>query len=594
MTVLSTAPDSIGAIPATPSGMVIAGATRDRPFLVEGGRSLVIGNQQGSLRSVAIDCTVVVRDLETDLGSAVNLVLYPGLARREIVGPRGCAFETVLSPETLPFVAVQWSASGGTLPGVVRFVLPTVPDDSEPDHVARGIWVRGEDGRAVAAFMTPTPTDITLADDGRGNLTVTIRPSSSGPSTLIIAAGSPDEVRAALAATSHLSGHTYRAAAGPLEGGLDLHTGVAELDEGFAWARIRTRHSLERLVAGGPTTRSAPAPSESDRSTLMLGLAALIAGDAASALCVLSAGTLASLPIGAVLAARYAASTGQSAHALDHAQALLGAGLLPPESSDPALDSFVRSMLADSLRHGAPESMISELRRRSRAADEAKVQGEESRSLPMVGSPRVEDPWARWVDRLLRGDPTGPIPSVATPEAAAVRESAALFSSDPDAAWASWRHSLSGGLADGPAGPGSWDPVEVSGNTEATTAAELILALGHGLLGIAQDAPVGRIRIAPRFPSHLTNFGVGGISLGTSSLRLDYRRSGLNHAFTLTPQIAAVPPLVVFEPMVPGRISEVRVDGVPASLELRSGSTGTIAPIQLPIDGERTVEITTA
>ncbi len=593
MSILSTAPESIGAIPANPQGMVIAGTTGAGPFFVEGGRSLVTGSQRGPLNHIAIDGTVVLRELTTELGSAANLLLYPGLARREFVGPGGTSIETVLSPPTLPFVAVQWSTSEGTVPGAIRFVIPAFPGGSEPERGASGVSVRGPDGLVVAAYLSPAPRAMTLSRNDAGDHVVTLGPGQDNPTTLIVSAGRSEEVGDALAATAFLSGHTFRAAAGPLEDGIVLETGVTELDDGFHWARIRVHHAMERLDGIDVAQHSHAESTDRDRARLMLGLAALVSGDPRGAVRLLSSEMLAGTPVRALLAARIAASTGDAKHALDHAEAILG-GVPSVGDSDLALAGLARTLLADGLRHGAPEALIAALRTPlpSRGAGLAGGSGG-GRSLPMVASPPQSDPWIRWVDQLLRGDPMGPIPTTEPREAATVRGSAALFRSDPDAAWVSWRGSLSEGLAGGPSGPAGWDPMTTHGRSGAPTAAELILAFGHGLLGIAQDAPAGRIRIAPRFPSHLTEFGVDGISLGTTTLRLDYRRTGPRHSFTLTPRVASVPPLVVFEPTVPGHVSDVRVDGEAADLELRYERANTTAPIQIPIDGERTVEITT-
>jgi hypothetical protein len=65
------------------------------------------------------------------------------------------------------------------------------------------------------------------------------------------------------------------------------------------------------------------------------------------------------------------------------------------------------------------------------------------------------------------------------------------------------------------------------------------------------------------------------------------------YRYTLEPATAAVPPSVVFEPAVPGRVREVRVDGRPAQLDTRQDGDRTIVPLQIPVDAPRTVEIVT-
>lgn len=125
------------------------------------------------------------------------------------------------------------------------------------------------------------------------------------------------------------------------------------------------------------------------------------------------------------------------------------------------------------------------------------------------------------------------------------------------------------------------------------TPAELILCLVHGLLGYAPDAPAGRLRLAPRFPAHLTGFTVRGLALGDAKFTMAYERSDSTHRYTVEPTLAAVPPLMVFEPAIPGTVSEVRVDGVRAELDVKRLGDRTITPLQIAIDSARSIEIDT-
>jgi hypothetical protein len=54
-----------------------------------------------------------------------------------------------------------------------------------------------------------------------------------------------------------------------------------------------------------------------------------------------------------------------------------------------------------------------------------------------------------------------------------------------------------------------------------------------------------------------------------------------------------VPPLIVFEPSVAGAVDSVRVDGEAAELEVRRGGGRSVVPVQLPVDGIRTLEVVT-
>jgi hypothetical protein len=263
----------------------------------------------------------------------------------------------------------------------------------------------------------------------------------------------------------------------------------------------------------------------------------------------------------------------------------------PRQSADEReLRPFAGRALADALLHAMPDDMLESLRRpiSKRAGT--------SRSLPMMGTASPEAAWAAWLEGLLAGKPRHPVPRGPSPDIVSLRRATASFAVDPDAAWGEWRRSLGAGLAFGPGGPATWDDEaddEADDGLDGSRTAEILLALVHGLLGLAHDAPAGRLTIAPRLPTHLTAFSVRGITLGEASMRLGYERSGQNHVFTLAPELAAVPPLIVFEPTVVGSVVEIRIDGALADLDVHRVEGLSLVPVQLPLDGPRRVEIRT-
>jgi hypothetical protein len=124
----------------------------------------------------------------------------------------------------------------------------------------------------------------------------------------------------------------------------------------------------------------------------------------------------------------------------------------------------------------------------------------------------------------------------------------------------------------------------------------LLCGLAHGLLGLAPDAPSGRIRIAPSFPTHLSAFHARGIRVGEAELDLRYEREGRTHRLRLEPTRGRVPVTVVLEPSVPGATpgatpGEARVDGVRAELEATAAGARTRFSVQLVLDAPRTVEL---
>jgi len=193
--------------------------------------------------------------------------------------------------------------------------------------------------------------------------------------------------------------------------------------------------------------------------------------------------------------------------------------------------------------------------------------------------------------RLLEGDRGGfPWPGV-TPDpsgAEALGGWTQLRRGEIDEGYRTWRNALTAGLLGGPSGRGSWDPEGIG----APGAGHVLCGLAHGILGLAPDAPSGRIHIAPSFPAHLGAFTIRGIRLGDARIDLDYRREGGRHRFELSPTEGRVPATVIFEPSLPGvRPGTTYVDGQPAELAPVNEGDRLRFGVQLPLDGRRTVEV---
>lgn len=571
---LADLPADVPLLELPPSALALA-ATGRSGGVVEGERGRV--RFQGVGIDIQFEGTRILEIDGSALGAVANIVQSPGLIRRERIGSTGAVTETVLVAPTLPLVWTQWRPGpAASLPPVRVHLHGAWAPEGTTD---RAVLLRAAEGSAhpghdMLAIWVTGPARITV-DGGRApRLTVQPAPDAADPITLVIAHGDERTLRGARTAAPHTSAHARRAASGPDEG-LALRTGVIEIDEGVAWARARL-------------------PAIARPGRLLPALAALACGDAQAARDAYGA-----LPQGSagsvILAARIAAATG------DASAAMVCADLLDAASAplDPELGATAAAMLADGLRYAAPEARIESLRRMSAELRErASASVRSGRSLPMAGaSAAPRRPAAGpWIAALVDGKPgagSSP-PEAAAASVNALRTAAAAFATNPDAAWATWRGILAEGLEDGPAGPASWDDPEAANEsaTESVTA-ELILALAHGLLGIGQDAPVGRLRLAPRLPGHIDRFTVEGIGIGDARLKLSYRREGPAHHYEVLPTAAGVPPLVVFEPSVAGAVDSVRVDGEAAELEVRRSGGRSVVPVQLPVDGIRTLEVVT-
>ena len=599
---LPAIPERIAPLDPSVHGLAHVGPAGGR-FLVEGRHALVTGAQSEPGGVIAFPGVGTVAVNVPGSGRAANVVLSPGLVRRHFAGREGITVETLLVTPDLPLVVVWWA--GAPIPDAITVEVavegrPSAGRDagaSIAGTVERtpGGFALDVEGTGFAVGVTPPPAAVRIVESSPGCVRARITPTAADLTALVVAGGGREGVRRAFAATAHLSGHARRAAAGPAEGGLVVDTGIDEIDDGVAWARVRLTGLLDRP---GPTP-SGGHSGVRDRRALLLGLAASGVGDRASSARAMSSveswrGDDDSHPsaMEATLAARHASVFGDASRALRIARAW-AARASTDRTEDARQSADERELrplagraLADALLHAVPDDVLAALRRpiSKRAGT--------SRSLPMVGTASPEAAWAAWLEGLLAGRPRHPVPGGLSPDIVALRRAAASFAVDPDAAWSEWRRSLGAGLAFGPDGPATWDN-EVDDGVDASRTAEILLALVHGLLGLAHDAPAGRLTMAPRLPTHVNTFTVRGITLGDASLRLGYERSGQNHVFTLDPELAAVPPLIVFEPTVVGRVVGIRIDGALADLDVHGVEGLSLVPVQLPLDGPRRVEITT-
>lgn len=553
----------------------LAGPARDAEFLIEGERASVHGSQCGALRAIRIGTRIVAANVSSSLGAAANLITLPGLARRELVGSTGTCIESVVVAPTLPFVAVQWARPAAAEP--TRVSLDLLPGNRAVRYRAgsASVTTRGDDDDLVAVGVIPAPERFELEDRGGDGVRVTAQVSGPGPVTLVIAAGPAGTIRSCFGAVAHLGAHARGAADFGLEAGLRLSTDSPELDDGILWARVRLRGALARAASTGSA-----GPSD----VLAAGIAASGVGDRESARRAHDLIEGAHPAGAALLAGRLASVFGDAGPALSHARTALEAPRKNLGAGDRELSALALEHLADGLRYSTSESLIAELRDAARSLGGVR--------LPVVGGGAPSAPRSSWVASLLEGEPSAP-PNTDGGDRDRMRRVCADFRTDPDAAWAAWRGAAAAGLTDGPSGPGSWDPTDPGGPSASPITSALLSVLAYGLLGLVPDAPSGRIRIAPRLPSHLARLDADGITVGDTRLTLRYRREDRRHLFELEPELGSVPPLAVFEPAVAGPVREVRVDGAPALLEVRHSGVRTVVPVQLPVDGRRTLEILT-
>jgi len=564
--------------------LVLADQAAKRPFYVEAGVVRIGGPERADVARIQIHSRTVVSDVHTGVGAAVNLVLAPDGIRRERVGAAGTVLEAALAVPTLPMAVLQWSAPPGAPPlPPMKLSCTLCPHVSDAEHeVADGrILVRdpARPEEVVAVVLDPVPEEVEIAQASGGGLEMRATLSSTGPLSLVVVAGPSVRLPTLLRAIPHLGNHersAHNAVHRLRSEHLHLDTGVVALDDGVEWCKARVVSAIER-VSEEPDVENAAA---------WLGLAALAMGDFGGAEKALAAlrERAPDTPLPTLLAARATLATGNPGPALHAFRSL---EVRPPED---ARWSGALEFLADALRYNASEEETARLRTRA-AALRASTRDAESGGvrLPMAGS-TGRSPGAGGsglVDVLAEAGLSG----LRDPRPAAVESWVTAVRGDTLAAFADWRSELQRAfLPDGSGPRGHWhvpsdDP---DGLAPAVTAARLICALVHGILGWEPDAPSGRGVLAPRLPAHLASWTVHSLSLGDVRLSMEYARGGNSGAFTLTPTTGSVPPIVVLRPTLPWTtVSRAEVDGADAELDVHPVPRGCELRIQLPLDAPR-------
>ncbi|MEX1184466.1 MAG: hypothetical protein WEF86_14735 [Gemmatimonadota bacterium] len=143
--------------------------------------------------------------------------------------------------------------------------------------------------------------------------------------------------------------------------------------------------------------------------------------------------------------------------------------------------------------------------------------------------------------------------------------------------------------------PGSAAPF--TGADPLAEAAAAVLQIVHATLGIEPDATRHRLRLAPRMPVEPQRFAARGIRFGDGSVAFDAQseqtEKGGCYTFRVGQDSGAIPLTVLLEPLVRGTLTAACVDGKAAELTPRAVDRGTIVPVQLVLDEERTLTLMT-
>lgn len=122
---------------------------------------------------------------------------------------------------------------------------------------------------------------------------------------------------------------------------------------------------------------------------------------------------------------------------------------------------------------------------------------------------------------------------------------------------------------------------------EAVHARHVIHDLTNNVLGLSPDAERGRLVLAPWLPDDWQTAVFENIGVDDAKITLKYEPDRDAVRFSIEQVAGAYPVRLIFEPALPQRIAHVFVDGVLASLNVRSEGGRVRFPIQLMLDARR-------
>jgi hypothetical protein len=557
-----------------------ADSARPRPFLLTAPGASARGIESRGVEGVEGGGRLLLGRLEVRGASCGNVLLAPAQARRELLGRHLALMEILLvTPDGL---AAQWSPPGVAQTGAIELTL-RVPGAS---WRAEGPFftTAASDGVRVLQ-ITPAPT--WSAHEERGGIDVRAAVAVGGEPVRLLAVAGDGAADAAARLTRLARGGEARAeadAVGYRTRCLATSTGVAELDDGLAWAAARLEAAntagaahVHDLAAGEPF------PFDPDARRAWTALGALAAGVRSEPQRA-AAGELELLVL-----ARAAAWRGSRVPA----DVLAAWSERDAARSEPARDVAGRAALlalADAIEPWHGQERAQALRAEATKAKPRARAG--ALRLPTVGAAAAMD---GAVDATLaaalalpgRGRFTPPSEDPPQGLLRALTAWACLNEGDLDRGFALFRRHLADGFAHG---VGLWP--DGSRIHDPAAAALVPLAFLEGLLGARADAHYGRLRLAPRLPPHWTRLTVGGIALRDAEVRLEYEAAGGSHRFRVVQESGAVPVMLVFEPILAVAADAlVRIDGATAEVDVTPVAGRAQIRVQLPLDREREISI---
>jgi hypothetical protein len=116
----------------------------------------------------------------------------------------------------------------------------------------------------------------------------------------------------------------------------------------------------------------------------------------------------------------------------------------------------------------------------------------------------------------------------------------------------------------------------------------------HALLGVAPDAPRGRLRLRLCLPESWQTLSVENLRMADALVLLQCTRDDGHFSYVVEQIAGAMPVRLIFEPTFTRPPANVLIDDVPARLDLRPhGPERVIAPVQLMLDHQRVLRFMT-
>jgi hypothetical protein len=115
----------------------------------------------------------------------------------------------------------------------------------------------------------------------------------------------------------------------------------------------------------------------------------------------------------------------------------------------------------------------------------------------------------------------------------------------------------------------------------------------HTHLGIAPDAPRGRLRMRVCLPDWIHEIAVDNIRMADAFITLRYKREGESHYYEIEQVAGAMPVRLIFEPTFEKMVTAAHIDDVAADLNVQPHGQRIVAPLQIMLDNRRSIRFET-